>query len=51
VDARPDDPRVEIMMRRPVMLLDVLAVVKLDKGTRYSRTFDPETVAIEWRGA
>lgn len=31
-------------------VVDALAEVSLSKGTRYSRTFDPETVDIEWKG-
>jgi hypothetical protein len=38
-----------LMVQRAV--IEALAVVKLAKGTRYSRTFDPETVRIEWKGA
>lgn len=34
-------------VRRDV--IDTLTVVKLAKGTRYSRTFDPTTVAVTWR--
>lgn len=30
-------------------VIDALAVVRLTKGTRYSRRFDPETVQIEWK--
>jgi hypothetical protein len=36
-----------LMIQRAVV--DVLAVVRLCKGTRYSRTFDPGTVQIEWK--
>lgn len=37
-----------LMVQRAVVA--TLAVVKLSKGTRHSRTFDPETVRIEWKG-
>jgi DNA invertase Pin-like site-specific DNA recombinase len=37
----------DLATRRAV--LDFLMVVKLRPGHRYSRTFDPETVAISWR--
>lgn len=37
-----------LMTQRAV--IDALAVVLLAKGARYVRTFDPETVRIEWRG-
>lgn len=37
-----------LMGKRAV--IEALAVVKLMPGTRYSRTFDPETVRIEWKG-
>lgn len=37
-----------LMVQRAVIA--TLAVVRLSKGTRYSRTFDPATVQIEWRG-
>ena len=36
-----------LMTQRSV--IDTLATVSLRKGTRYSRAFDPETVAIDWR--
>ena len=39
----------DLMGRRGV--LDLLMTVRLLPGTRYSRTFDPETVQIEWRTA
>ncbi|MDM2493480.1 recombinase family protein [Mycobacteroides abscessus] len=29
--------------------IDALAVVRLHRGHRYSRTFDPETVEVDWR--
>ena len=32
-------------------VVDALATVRLARGTRYSRTFDPETVHIDWRAA
>lgn len=37
----------DLMTRRAV--LDLLLVVRLLPGHRYSRTFDPETVAVQWR--
>lgn len=37
----------DLATRRAV--IDTLMVVRLAKGTRYSRTFDPESVRIEWR--
>ena len=36
-----------LAVRRAVV--DLLAVVAISKGARGSKTFDPETVAIEWR--
>lgn len=36
-----------LMVQRSV--IEALATVRLTKGTRYSRTFDPDTVQIEWR--
>jgi site-specific DNA recombinase len=36
-----------LMVQRAVV--ETLAQVSLSKGTRYSRTFDPETVCIEWK--
>lgn len=39
----------DLMTRRAVV--DFFMVVKLHPGHRYSRTFDPETVAIRWRPA
>jgi site-specific DNA recombinase len=38
-----------LMAQRGV--IDALCEVYLLKGTKYSRTFDPETVRIVWRGA
>lgn len=38
----------DLMGRRGV--LDLLMTVRLLPGTRYLRTFDPETVQIEWKG-
>lgn len=38
-----------LMVQRAVV--ETLANVRLSKGTRHSRTFDPETVQVEWRGA
>lgn len=37
-----------LAVRRAVV--DLLAVVAISKGARGSKTFDPETVRIEWRG-
>jgi site-specific DNA recombinase len=37
----------DLMTRRAV--LDLLLVVRLLPGHRYSRTFDPETVLVEWK--
>lgn len=37
-----------LMTQRAVV--DALTVVLLAKGQRHSRTFDPETVRIEWKG-
>jgi len=49
-----DDPA-EAFRDAPLMtqraVIDTLAVVALSKGTRYSRTFDPDTVGIHWRSA
>ena len=30
-------------------VVDALATVMLGRGSRYSRTFDPETVRVDWR--
>ena len=30
-------------------VIDLLAIVRVRKGMRYSRTFDPSTVAVEWK--
>lgn len=38
-----------LMVRRQV--IDALCTVRLHRGTHGSRTFDPETVRIEWRTA
>jgi len=38
-----------LMVRRQV--IDALLVVRLARASRGSRTFDPESVRIEWRGA
>ncbi|WHU48673.1 recombinase family protein [Gordonia sp. L191] len=47
-----DDPA-EAFLTAPLMaqrsVIDALCVIKLHKGTRGSRTFNPETVQIEWR--
>ena len=39
----------DLTTRRAV--LNLLMTVRLAKGTKYSRTFDPETVKIAWKGS
>jgi hypothetical protein len=38
----------DLMTKRTVV--DMLLTIRLLPGHRYSRTFDPETVKIEWKG-